>query len=55
MSKTINISNQITDDAVREVSDYIQFASIQQLKPNDVYLKKYSVQNISKQYEHMFY
>ena len=55
MSKTIQLSDEITNKIVREVSDYIKFASTHSPILNDAYLSKYSVQNISKQYELMFY
>jgi len=51
MSKTVCLSGDITNDIVREVSDYIESVSTHSLIPNDAYLSKYSVQNISKQYE----
>ena len=54
MSKTIELSGEITNDIVREVSDYIKFASTHSSKLNDENLSKYSVKNISKQYELMF-
>ena len=54
MSKTIQLSGEITNDIVREVSDYIKFASTHSFKLNDENLSKYSVNNISKQYELMF-
>ena len=54
MSKTIQLSDEITNKIVREVSDYIKFASTHSPILNDAYLSKYSVQDISKQYELMF-
>jgi glycosyltransferase involved in cell wall biosynthesis len=54
MSKTIQLSGEITNDIVREVSDYIKFASTHSFRLNDENLSKYSVNNISKQYELMF-
>jgi len=54
MSKTICLSGDITNNIVREVSDYIKLVSIHSSIINDAYLSKYSVQNISKQYEQMF-
>ena len=54
MSKTICLSGEITNDIVREVSDYIKFRPIRSSISDNKYLSKYSVQNISKQYELMF-
>ena len=54
MSKTIELSGEITNDIVIEVSNYIKFASTHSSILNDENLSKYSVQNISKQYELMF-
>ena len=54
MSKTICLSGEITNDIVREVSNYIKFRPIRSSISNNKYLSKYSVQNISKQYELMF-
>ena len=55
MSKTVCLSGDITNDIVREVSDYIKLVSTHSLILNDEYLSKYSVPNISKQYELMFF
>ncbi len=55
MSKTIQLSDEITNKIIREVSDYIKFASTRSLLQNDVDLSKHNVKNISKQYELMFY
>ncbi len=54
MSKTVYLSGDITNDIVREVSDYIKLVSSHRLIFNDACLSKYSVQNISKQYELLF-
>jgi len=54
MSKTVCLSGDITNNIVREVSDYIKLVSTHSSIINDAYLSKYSVQNISKQYELMF-
>ena len=54
MAKTIELSGEITKEIVNEVADYISFASTNILKVNNSDLSKFSVQNISKQYEVLF-
>jgi len=55
MCKTICLTSKIKNDIIREVADYIKISSTRNFKQEDTYLRKYSVQNISKQYELMFY
>lgn len=53
MSKTVELSVEITNETLREVADFIKFASTNNFMVNNSDMSKYSVKNISKQYELM--
>jgi len=55
MSKTVHISGDITDDIVKEVADYIKLVSSHKSTFDNAWLSRHAVENISRQYELMFY